>query len=105
MDGKGVVVCDVEGEVAGLAIEGGVAGDPKGLGVVEDDVGVLMGDACIEPREAAAGELHLSWIDGLKGGVGGGDVALQLALDVGDVAFKCCDEGDEEWPALRCDDL
>jgi hypothetical protein len=76
LDGEGVFVRDMEGEVAGLAIEGWVSGDTEALGVVEDDDGILLGEAGVEPGEAAAGELDFDGADGLEGGVGGGDVAL-----------------------------
>jgi hypothetical protein len=105
MDGKDVVVCNVEGEVAGLAIECRVAADSKAFGLIEDDVGVLMSEACVEPGKAAAGEPHLSRADGLEGGVGGCDISLKLPFDLRHVAFKGGDEGDKEWSALRRDDL
>src|ERR1700743_2661909 len=37
-----VVVGDLEGEVAGLAVECRIPGDAEGLGVVEDDCGILI---------------------------------------------------------------
>jgi hypothetical protein len=105
LDGKGVVVCDTEVEVADFAVERWVTCHSETFCVVEDDDGVLIKNACIEPREAAAGDLDLAWADGLKDGVGGGDVALQLPLDLVDVIFKADDEGDKERFAFRCDDL
>ena len=101
---EGVFVGDLEGEVAGFAVEGWVARDAEAFGVVKDDGGVLVGDARVEPRETAAREFDLGWAAGLDGGVGGGDVALELALDLVDVFFEAGDEGGEERLALRGDD-
>jgi len=101
---EGVLVCDLEGEVARLAIEGGVAGDAEALGVVEDDDGILVGDVGVEPGKAAAGEFDFGCSDGLDGGVGGGDVALKLTLDLADVLFETADEGGEKGLALSGDD-
>ena len=74
--GEGVVVVDVEGEVAGFAVEGRIACDSEAFGVVEDDDGILVGDTGVEPGKAAAGEFDLGGGDGLEDGVRGGDVAL-----------------------------
>ena len=49
LNGKSIVVCNVEGEVAGFAIEGWIAGDSETFGVIEDDDGILISDARIEP--------------------------------------------------------
>jgi hypothetical protein len=101
---EGVLVGDLEGEVTGFAIESGVSGDSEAFGVVEDDDGVLMGDARVEPGETAAGELDLGRIAGLNGCVGGGDVSLELTLDLVEVFFKAGDEGGEEGLSLGGDD-
>ena len=73
---ESIVACDLEGEVANLAIEGWIAGDSKTFGVVENNDGVLVRDAGVEPGETVASDLDLSKADGLKEGVGGGDVSL-----------------------------
>ncbi len=54
----------------------GIAGYSETLGVVEDDVGILMGDARVEPGEAAACKLRFGRADSMKDCVGCGDVAL-----------------------------
>ena len=101
---EAVLVCDLEGEVASLAIDGWVARDAEAPGVVENDGGVVVGDARVEPGEAAAGEFDLGRAAGVDGGVGGGDVALKLALDLVEVLLQTVDEGGEEWLALRGND-
>jgi hypothetical protein len=116
LDGKLVVIGDVEGEVAGFAIEGRVAGDSEAFGVVEHDGRVVMRDARVEPGETAACDCHFVALAGLSvaarelqgrtrdGGFGRGDVALQLALDLIDVFFEAKNEVGEEWFALFGDD-
>ena len=95
----------MEGEVAGFAVECGIACDSEAFGVVEDDVWILVDDAGVEPRKAAAGELELGGGDALEDGVRGGDVALELALDLVDVVFEAEGEGGEELLALCGGDL
>ena len=86
--GERVVVIDVEGEVAALAVESRVAGNSEAFGVVEHDGGVVMRDAGVEPGETTACERDFVALAGLSivrgqlqswtgdGGFGGGDVAL-----------------------------
>jgi hypothetical protein len=105
LNGEDIVVVDVEGEVASFAIEGWIACDSEAFGVVEDDDGILVGDAGVEPGKAAAGEFDLGGGDGLEGGVGRGDVALELALDLVNVVFKADEEVGEEQLALGGGDL
>jgi hypothetical protein len=105
LNGEDIVVVDVEGEVAGFSIEGGIGCDSEALGVVEDDDGILVGDTGVEPGKAAAGEFDLGGGDGLEDGVGRGGVALELAFDLVDVVFKADDELGEELLALGGGDL
>ena len=76
LNGEGVVVVDVEGEVTGLAIEGWIACDSEAFRIVQDDDGIQVGDVGVELGKAAAGEFDLGGSDGLEDGVRGGDVAL-----------------------------
>ena len=105
LNGEDIVVVDVEGEVAGFSIEGGIGCDSEAFGVVEDDVWILMGNAGVEPGKAAAGELEFGGGDALEDGVRGGDVALEMTLDLVDVELEAAGEGGEELPALCAGDL
>ena len=105
LDGEGVVVCDMEGEVAGFAVECRIATVAEAFGVVEDDGGILVRDARIEPGETATGEFYFGGADFGEERVRGGDIALQFALDLFDVFFEGDDEGREERSALSGCDL
>ena len=66
LNGKSVVVVDVEGEVAGLAVERWVASHTQALGVVEHDRRVAMRDSGVEPGKSVTGEYHLVALTGLS---------------------------------------
>src|ERR1700761_2632757 len=97
---ESVVVCDLEGEVAGLPIDFWIAGHADTFGIVENDGGVVVGDAGVEPGEAAAGEFDLGEGIGLDGCFRGGDVALELTPDFSNVFFETGHECGEEELAL-----
>lgn len=104
LDGEGIVFGDVEGEGAGLSIMSGCFGYASSFRIVEDDVGVAMGDVGIEPGEAAARELDVVGVEGLDDCVAGGDVALELVPDLADILFEACGQGCEEGHAEIGDD-
>lgn len=54
LESEGIVLVDLKGEVAGLAVEGRVGCDAGTFGVVEDDGVVAVDDAGVEPGEAGA---------------------------------------------------
>ena len=101
---EGVVVGDLEGEVAGLAIDCWIAGYAETFGVIESDGGVVMSDAGVKPGKAVPGEFDLGETGGLDDGFRGGGVALKLAPDLGHVFFETGDECSEERLTLSGDD-
>ena len=69
LEAERVFVVDMEGEVAGLAIERRIACDSEAFGVVEHNDWILVRDAGVEPGKAAAGERDFGRGDGLEEGV------------------------------------
>ena len=59
LNGEGVFVVGLEGEVTGFAIERRIACHSEAFGVVEDDDWILVRNPGVEPGKTAAGEGEL----------------------------------------------